>query len=220
MRLIHLLATVSMLGLAACEAPRMADFDPHHRFQNKVAKRHAMASVSPGQDGQSLTPADRAVIADLAREHLRRGAGSIQVRISSGGAVESTRGFADRIAFAFSEYGIGPADLDIRLVEGTGTIVADIRTPIWVADVPECGVWPERIGSDYQNQNTANFGCAVTRNIGLMVGNPADLERARAASARSGARADDVLTKYGEGKPTASKTEEYKPPTLSTVGTK
>lgn len=202
MRATLLLA--ALIGLAACETPGPADFDPHHRFRNTVEKKWAVAALS---DSPALTAADRAVIADLGREHLRRGAGPVQV----GAAADSLPG----IRAALDEAGIEAVTVETR------PGAPRISVPIWVANVPDCGTWPARISPDYNNQNTANFGCAVTRNIGLMVANPADLERAREATGRSGVRSSDVLTKYGEGKATGSKTEEAKPgATLSNVGAK
>lgn len=214
------LAAVALLGLAACSEPQsLADFDPHQRFQNTVEKREAVATFSPAADG-GLGPSDRAAIADLAREHLRRGAGTVRIAVAFDGDEAGARAFAARIVAALGEEGADAAVASLTPTPGASPPRAEVGVPIWVALVPECGQWPERINPDFRNQNTANFGCSVTRNIGLMVANPADLERARDATGRSGTRSQDVLTKYGEGKATASKTEDAKPAaTLSVVGT-
>ncbi|CAA7625886.1 CpaD family pilus assembly lipoprotein [Magnetospirillum sp. UT-4] len=215
MRSFAILAAVALL--AACEAAPLADYDPHQRFRPTVEKRQAVAALSPWRDGAPLSPADRAVIADLVREHLRRGAGPVAVA-AAGPSDEAARTFAGVVTEALDEAG---ADAVAVTFATAPAVAAEIRVPIWVAVVPECGAWPEAVNPDRRNQNTANFGCAIARNIGLMVSDPADLERARGATGRSGVRSADVLTKYGEGKATASKAEEAKPSaTLSTVGSK
>lgn len=216
------LAALALIGLAAC-APRepqpMADFDPHARFRNVVEKQAAVAVVAPTAQG-GIGADDRAALADLAREHARRGAGPVAVRIGHGGDEAAARAFADRVAEALAAEGVDAVTVAFAPQPGAETVAAQVSVPVWVAQVPTCGQWGERISPDFRNQNTDNFGCAVTRNIGLMVANPADLERARGASGRSGARAEDVLTKYGTGKATSSKAEDSKPSaSLSDVGT-
>lgn len=217
-----LLAAFALVALAACAPAQQdrADFDPHERFRNTVEKREAVAVVTAGPDA-ALGATDRAVIADLAREHLRRGAGMVAVAVAFGGDEAPARAFAGRIKAALDEAGVEAVALSMAPQPGAGAISARIGVPVWVARVPECGAWDRPLNPDYHNQNTDNLGCAITRNIGLMVSNPADLERARDATGRSGVRSADVLGKYGEGKATASKAEDSKPAaTLSAVGAK
>jgi pilus assembly protein CpaD len=215
------LALLALLSLAACsrEPQPLADFDPHQKFRNTVEKHEAVAVVAPTADG-GLGPTDRAVLADLAREHLRRGAGPVRVSVAYGGDAAAAQAFAAQVVAGLDAEGADAIVLALVPTPGAAGPAAEIAVPVWVAQVPECGTWDERINPNYRNQNTSNFGCAMTRNIGLMVANPADLERARDATGRSGVRSQDVLTKYGEGKATASKVEDAKPAaTLSVVGT-
>ncbi len=215
------LALLAVLGLAACagEPQPLADFDPHQKFRNTVEKHEAVAVVAPAADG-GLGPTDSAVLADLAREHLRRGAGPVTVTVAfDGDAAAAAQAFGQRVAAQLDAEGADAVALRLAPTPGAARPTAEVAVPVWVAAVPECGQWDERINPNYRNQNTANFGCATTRNIGLMVANPADLERARNATGRSGARSEDVLTKYGAGKATASKVEDAKPAaTLSVIG--
>lgn len=209
-----LLAAFALLGLAACADPQpLADFDPHQRFRATVAQRQAVATIAPAEDG-GIADADRAVLADLAREHQRRGAGAVVVSVAPGDA--AARPFGERIAAALGD--AGAADVRVETAEAADARAVSVRVPVWVAVVPTCGEWTEPVSPDFRNQNTANFGCAVVRNAALMVADPADLERARDASGRSGARALDVLTKYGKGEPTSAKSEDVRPVTLTTIG--
>lgn len=211
-----LLAAFALLALAACssEPQPMADFDPHQRYRTTVEKHAAVAVLTPDAQG-GIAATDRAVLADLAAEHRRRGAGAVAVVVSRGDDEAAARAFAAAIASALAAEGVSGVQLALADTPGAA---AAVEVPVWVAVVPDCGNWPEAISPDFRNQNTANFGCAVTRNIGLMVANPADLERARDATGRSGARALEVLSKYGKGEPTSAKPEDYKPPTLTAIG--
>jgi len=197
------LAFVPSLLLAACAPPEMSAYDPHQRFYNKVESRELTASFS----ADALGNGDRAALRDLAREHVRRGAAPI--------AINGPQAKAEDVAAILRSHGVAADRIVMSPGEGSATAVS---VPIWVAVVPECGQWNSDLTSDLANQNTDNFGCAVTRNIGLMVSDPADLVRARDISGRDANRAADVMGKYGQGKATSSAAEAGSPSGLSSVG--
>jgi pilus assembly protein CpaD len=202
MTLRPVLALVAVAGLAACSEPvNMADYDPHQRFQVAVESATATAAFA-----DPMTATDMQVARDLAAEFVRRGAGPV--------AIEGRA--AETVAQALVAAGIPPASIQARTTGDAGAVV---RVPVWTATVPECGRWSEEMNPDFRDQNTANFGCAVTRNIGLMVSNPADLVRARDPSGRDANRSADVIDKYGQGKPTGAQGEAPAPTaTISVVG--
>jgi pilus assembly protein CpaD len=49
------------------------------------------------------------------------------------------------------------------------------------------------------------FGCAVVRNFGLMLAEPADLIAPRPAGDRDATRSDVIVRKYRAGEPTGAK---------------
>ncbi|OJX77717.1 CpaD family pilus assembly lipoprotein [Magnetospirillum sp. 64-120] len=196
-----ILAILPVLMLGACAQPQTSAFDAHQRFRNSVESRELTASFAASELGS----ADRAALRDMAREYTRRGAAPVAV--SGPGA--------DQVAGVLRAYGVPADKLVVKTAEGPATTVA---VPVWVAVVPDCGRWDQDLTSDFANQNTDNFGCAVTRNIGLMVSDPADLVRARDTSGRDANRAADVLGKYGQGKATSSAAETNSTGTLSSVG--
>lgn len=194
----RLLLILGLSALSACtSAADMADYDHHARYATQVNLGAATATVV-----RPLSVTDRAVLRDLADEHARRGAGPVSVDTDD--AV-----FAAEIAAAL--------DLDVQHRPGDpGKAV--VRVPVWIARVPECGQWAEGVNPDWRNQNTWNFGCAVERNLGLMVANPNDLRQARPSSGRDANRAVDVLGKYGAGRATASQAEQAPTGGVSAVG--
>lgn len=202
------------VALPACGPVDMADHDPHQRFAIQVDTADARAVIARPVEGATLSATDAAVLKDLAGEYQRRSAGPVAIIVA-----KDDIAFADSLVAALAEHGV-PAGIAISAVgdqSKPGTAI--IKVPVWVAKVPECGAWPEGVNPDFRNQTSSNFGCSVTRNIGLMLSNPADLVRAREPSGRDATRSVDVLKKYGEGKATASAQEEAKPTsTFSTVG--
>ena len=198
-----IIAIVPVLILAACSAQEMNAYDHHQRFRNTVESRELTVSFPAGE----LSAADRAAVRDLAREYTRRGAAPVDI---SGPAAK-----VGEIAAILGDFGVDPGRIVLSVHDGDKSVVS---VPVWVAVVPECGRWGTDLTSDAANQNTDNFGCAVTRNIGLMVSDPADLVRARDPSGRAGTRAADVIGKYGQGKATSSASEAAASGTLSTVG--
>ncbi|MBI5165410.1 MAG: CpaD family pilus assembly protein [Magnetospirillum sp.] len=216
-----------VLVLAACEPTDLAEFDYRQRYPLTVEQRAASASVAQPGDGQGLSPTDRAVLADLAAEHLRRGAGPVAVTVTpseAGGGEAGARAFGALVATTLAESGIDPARVVVALAHAAaagnpGT--AAVTVPVWMAKVPTCGVWVEGINPDWRNQDSANFGCSIQRNTGLMVDNPADLLRARQATGRDGARGYEVMTKYSKGEATsAAKEVGADASTTSTSGSK
>lgn len=199
--------------LPACGPVDMAEQDPHQRYAVQVDTGIAQAVIARPAEGAALTVTDSAVLRDLAAEYQRRSAGPVAIEVA-----RDDLAFADRLAGALADHGVPSGRIAIAATADKPG-AALVRVPVWIAKVPECGTFSDRISPDYRNQTSTNFGCAVTRNMGLMLSNPADLVRARDATGRDANRAVDIVTKYGQGKPTASTAEAPAPAaTFSVVG--
>lgn len=207
------LALALALLLPACAPVDLADHDPHQRYAVQVESGTAQAVIARPGAGAALSATDAAALRDLAAEYQRRAAGPVAVVVA-----KDDLAFAEGLAAALAEHGVPPGRIAVAATADTpGSAL--VRVPVWIAKVPECGNWPDRINPDFRNETSTNFGCSVTRNMGLMLSNPADLVRARDASGRDGSRAVDVVTKYGQGKPTSSTAEAPAPAaTFSVVG--
>lgn len=196
--------------LPACAPVDMAEHDPHQRHAVQVDSGDAQAVIARPAEGAALSASDAAVLRDLAAEYQRRAAGPVAIVVA-----KDDIAFADTLAAALTEQGVPATRIAIAAPSddkaGDKAGSALVRVPVWIARVPECGTFPDRINPDYRNETSTNFGCAVTRNIGLMLSNPADMARARDATGRDANRSVDVLTKYGQGKPTAATAEAPAP---------
>lgn len=206
--------------LAAGCAADMAEHDQRISHPLTAEQKSAVA-LFDRTDGQGLSAFDRERLGRLAAESLKRGAGPIQVTVAARPGDEALdRDFAQSLAGALKDG--GAAEVQVKVVTGTGPEpgLAEVRVPIWVAVVPECGSFERGITPDYTNAPNSNWGCAIQRNMGLMVQNPADLIRAREASGRDANRASDVLGKYGKGEATGSAIEAKSSGSTSSVGGK
>lgn len=213
------IALVLPLLLAGCPAD-MAEHD--QRISHPLtAEQKAAVALFDRTDGHGLSAFDRERLGRLAAESLKRGAGPIQITVGAKPGDETLeRDFAQVLAGVLKDG--GAAEIQVKVVTGAGQEAgtAEVRVPIWVAVVPECGSFERGITPDYTNAPNSNWGCAIQRNMGLMVQNPADLIRAREASGRDANRASDVLGKYGKGEATGSATEAKSSGSTSSVGSK
>jgi len=213
------LALVPTLLVGAC-SPDLAEHDYRQHYPLAVSKHDAVAVVAAPEAGQPLSLPDRSSLDQMGREHQRRGAGTVTVAVAAedGEAARATaKAFGDSVAAGLN---LPAGEVEVRVVAAGQPPpgLALVTVPVWGADVPECGQWQWEPNPDFSNRNTANFGCATQRNLGLMVQNPADLVRPRDSSDRDGGRAVDVLDKYRKGAATSSAKEDAAGSTASDVG--
>lgn len=69
----------------------------------------------------------------------------------------------------------------------------------WKAEVPNCPDWSKKTGTDYNNSNGTNFGCATEQNLASMIANPHDLERGRDAGAADSHQGALAVDRYRRG---------------------
>ncbi|MCB1735017.1 MAG: hypothetical protein H6981_01995 [Gammaproteobacteria bacterium] len=69
---------------------------------------------------------------------------------------------------------------------------------LWHSEIvlPECGNWQGATQPDYQNQPWPGFGCSVTRNLGLMIADPADLSLPNRLGPGDAELAAKAITRY------------------------
>lgn len=87
----------------------------------------------------------------------------------------------------------------------------------YTAVVPNCGDWSGETGFNPTGMPHTNFGCSVTRNIGLMLSDPGDLERARSIDSYDAGRITVILDKYREGMTTATQEPKQEEGAVSDV---
>lgn len=88
--------------------------------------------------------------------------------------------------------------------EKTGNGSIRIELGRYIVVPPDCPDWTKRADGDSANRRSSNFGCANAVNLGLMVANPGDLVRGRAAGPADGAAGARRYKSYREGGQQAS----------------
>lgn len=143
--------------------------------------------------------------ADFVAEYHRRGRGPMTIYLPSDGmAVNAARAVGGYLAQqAVPVKALSGEDDNGMIVPG----MLVVTYQAYVATVPECGLASSSLGMNPANQSETNYGCAIQRNIGLMVSDPGDMVRPRTAETGDTARATDVITKYRSGSSTGAGTQ-------------
>ena len=135
------------------------------------------------------------------------GNSKLLVSVPSGSAneVEAIQTVAD-LRHLISEYGFDSTTVKIRPYQAGRHGQPPIRVSYlrFVAEGPDCGVFPSNLARQFDNLHYENFGCFNQRNLAAMVANPADLVGPRTMTPRSESRRRTVWNKYITGESTGS----------------
>jgi len=205
--------------LAGCNAPGLEAYDPHAKFGPEVEQKTAVLFLEPSASG-GVSGDDRLRIDEFAKDFRDRNAGPIGIAVGATSKNDPAAvAFANNIRESLGAQGIPAAAVEVTLHPEWSAGAAHRATvmfPIWVANVPDCGMTNEYFENNYYNQNWGNLGCSIDRNTALMAVNPLDLQQMQPPSARWGLRGTDAVTKYGNAAAIASP-QEAEPTTTSTV---
>ncbi|HVO01911.1 MAG TPA: CpaD family pilus assembly lipoprotein [Candidatus Cybelea sp.] len=187
------------LTLVGCNAPDLASYDPHAKFAAQVSQKTAVLFLEPAGNG-AVQGADRQRIDEFAKDFRDRNAGPIGIAVGATSKTDPAAvAFANNIRASLAAQGIPAAAVDVTLHPEWSAGAAHRATvmfPIWVAEVPDCGMTNEYLEVNFYNQDWGNLGCATERNTALMAVNPLDLQQMQPPSGRYGERSFDVVTKY------------------------
>lgn len=199
------LGVVAVLGGCA-DTPDFAAYD--FRLRHPVTVDAVTASLTLGASaGDAVLAAEESNRLDrFVADYERRGEGVIDVSVAAAGPDDrAAAAYGRTLVGELARRGVGADKVGLRLMAAApGQPRAQLTYRQYVARLPECGVFSSSTTFDAANAQTPNFGCAIERNIGLMVANPRDLDRMRPADEVEAARSSDVLAKYRRGEATGS----------------
>jgi pilus assembly protein CpaD len=205
--------------LGGCNAPDLTAYDPHAKFGAEVVEKTAVMFLEPAANG-AVQGQDRARIDEFSRDFRDRNAGPIGIAVGATSQTDPAAvAFAGHIRDALGAQGIPASAVTVTLHPEWSSGAAHRATvmfPIYVAEVPDCGMTNEYMEVNHYNQNWGNLGCATERNTALMAVNPLDLEQMQPPSGRWGQRSFDIVTKYSNGQVIASPIEAE--PSSTTAG--
>lgn len=223
-------AALMVVAVAGCSrhygGPMVAGWrtlDVAEKHPIMVLKKPLYLDLRVRAGSSGLTPRQRAKVWDFLGRYRSEGAGALLVSTPSGTANEAA---AFRVVAGIRKLarqaGISRRAINLDPVVGAGR-----QPPVklsflrYVAEGPECGIWPKNLADDPRNEPYTNFGCVQQKNLAAMIVNPKDLLGPRGDSPRSGERRDTVWGKYILGESTvAAKSAEEKDGDISSVGKK
>ena len=202
--------------LAACkhgdDGSRVAGWslvDPSEQHPIIVSQRPSTLTIDVARGSYGLSPEQRADVLDFATRFRVSDTGNSRLVISapSGSRNEiSAMQAVHQIRSILTDLGFGDAAISVEPYHAdNGHSPVRLSYMRYVAEAPECGIWPTNLAHDPGNVPYANFGCANQRNFAMQVANPADLLGPRTVTDRSSERRDVVFGKYVRGDITSSK---------------
>ena len=203
------LLILASLSLIACSGDEGGDWRAHQRIL--VERRPVVLNLAV-HDDSVIRPEDMTRLQSFIDVYLNRGEAPLSISVAEGEGDEAKQlatQRAQKMAELLRAMGIEDSALAIRtspsgnaVIEGTARLGYDV----YAVRVPQCGDWSDNSSfTPLRNDPSPSFGCAVTRNIGLMVDNPRDLIRPHGMDGRDATRGATIIGKYRAGEDTVSK---------------
>lgn len=193
--------------LSACAEE--GDWRAHQRI---VVERRPVSMALAVVDEAIVKPEDMSRLQSFVDVFLNRGEAPLTVLVA---APEGEEGLADAKRRAQNMVDLltamGVDQSSLRVVTPMAAAdskegVARLGYDVYAVRVPQCGDWSDNSSfTPLKNDPSPSFGCAVSRNIGLMVDNPRDLVRPRELEGRDATRGATIIGKYRAGEDTVSK---------------
>ena len=178
--------------------------DPAQRHPILVSRQPENLALNVGRGSQGLTPMQRARVMEFVSHSKSGDAGNSRFVISApGGSANegAARDAADEVHQLLLDGGYSESSIAIGAYQASGRD-APLRISYrrYVAEAPDCGQdWSQNLAANYENTPYPNLGCAVQRNLAVMVSNPADLLGPRTMTERDADRRDVAFAKYRKG---------------------
>jgi len=183
--------------------------DPSQRHPILVSQEPARLSVAVPRGTNGLSPQQRANVLDFIARNKGGSNASVVIAVPAGAPneVAAVRA-AEDLRLAFSAHGGSQVRIEAYTDDSDPQPPIRISYLRYTAEGPECGRWPTNLSANYENVNSANFGCASQKNLAAQVANPADLLGPREMDPRSGERRGKVWENYIKGESTVAKKDE------------
>ena len=183
--------------------------DPNQRHPIMVSQQPATMKLAVYRDARGLSPAQRAQVAEFLGHYRTTDAGNskLVIAVPSGSPNETAAVAAvGDVRRMISAFGFPESSVVIEPYGDRRSAGAPIRLSYlsYVAEPPQCGLWPTNVADDRRNLPYPNLGCAQQHNLAAQIANPADLVTPRTMDPADGERRSVVLDKYRQGRTTAA----------------
>jgi pilus assembly protein CpaD len=167
-----------------------------HPIENKVETRQFVQIVQFAKNADSLSESQLAFLKKDLEQISIKGAEIINLQVSPSDLYKKQRiHYLSKIL-----HGLGYS-LPINISSSKDVEVDEVALDITYAAVvtPDCPDWKKSPVTTYSNSTTANFGCADTVNLGLMVDDPHDLVVGKGSDKFNVERSGKVFSDYNSG---------------------
>lgn len=195
------LAALVVATVSACAEPAVHP-DPRATHPLTVRQEAVRLTLKAPLSPESLSVEDRMRLVRFVDHFTAKGTGNVRIEtLGTGGGYEGGA-WMDGARRMLMEAGL-PANR-IQIAEGGGA-EADSQPFVLLSftgnavDVPNCARAVHGNAFNPNNLPSADWGCSVQRNFGLMVQNPGDLLQARPVSERDPARTVTTIGDYRTG---------------------
>ncbi len=176
----------AILLVAACATPeRAADYRQNAKIT--VGKETVSLTVAVPAAGAGLAGLEATKFEQFVRRYIESGQGQMTGQASAHAP--------DRARQLLEKEGVRGREIVVQPAAGDAASAVLTYTAATVA-VPECEDWSANETFNWSNRVHSNFGCATRRNIGLMVRDPADLEKSKDMSGADAEHGAGVITNY------------------------
>ncbi len=179
----------ALIATAAC-TPQDAAWSPAQANKSGSVHRVSDRTLIPTANGR-LTRAGQAALHDFLATKGAPHRLWVTLRPAGDAGMEGV----EQLERALLNAGVQASKITRGPVSRQGSGV-HLRVERWVAATPDCPDWSRATTLGNNNLPSSNFGCAVRRNLMLMVDDPRDLERGRRLGPANGGLAAEAVGRY------------------------
>jgi len=186
-RMQWLVPAAALMVLAACEAPQRPT-DYRERSKPTVGKETVSLTVAVPAVGAGLAGIEATKLEQFVSRFVAQGQGQITVQ-----ATDAAAGTARELLL---KQGVRSGEITLTPIAAGAANTARLSYTAATVTLPDCADWSSNATFNWSNRTHANFGCATQRNLGAMVEDPADLDKAKDMGGADGEHSAGVINNY------------------------
>ncbi len=195
----------ALMGLAACvSAPQPSVPLPTEHFQATVEE--VPDQVALGVHAEGVSAHQQAALSDFVARWREAGGGSIVIRTpADAGEAEQAKSMGYAVQSQLQALGVPSERIELAAYQAgdpRGPVLASFKR--LEAQGPDCSGGWDNLTSTMSNEPYKHFGCALVANFAAQIADPRDLVSPPSLAPADNSRRQVVLSKYREGKVTAS----------------
>lgn len=188
-----LLLIVVMSGLLGCTSQSNISPD-FNRHDLKVRRVHDTHSLYFNQGSTKLTRAQQEKLVTEIGKFGVRGSQWVNIRAPRN---DLSDGRVDHLYKLLVTSGAPEKNISVTYSKGIeNSNRYDLRISKYGVILPSCSDWSAPSGHPYEHDDSSNFGCAQSYNLGMMLDDPRDLVEDQPMGAADGMKEEQAIKRY------------------------